>query len=168
MKGKHLLLDLASGNPAEGELQPVGYILQDIEPHPGISLVCDIVDLKKHIKNGQCKRIRASHCLEHFPTRQLPSIFSMIYDLLEPGGDVEVHVPNFRWHAQLISEGRDEEAVNYCFGGQRDKYDFHKTAFTPKILRARLSEAGFIIADLIEEHSLHCISYKPSVDIVVI
>lgn len=158
MIGKHLWIDLGSGNPDVGEIQPKGYILQDIEKHKNISLVCDILDIEKHIKKGQCNRIRASHVLEHFPTDQIPSILSMLYGLLEKGGTIEIHVPNFRWHAQLIAEGRDEEAVHYCFGGQMDQYDFHKTAFTPKILEKLLINAGFKIESIEEEHSIHIVA----------
>jgi predicted SAM-dependent methyltransferase len=160
MLGEHLLLDLASGNPDEGELQPVGYILQDIEPHKGITLVCDLEELDKHIKPSQCKRIRISHALEHFPTAHVPILLKMFHTLLESDGNLEVHVPNFLWHAELLSEGRDEEAVTYAFGGQRDIYDQHKTAFTPKILRSRLQEAGFKIIWEEIEHSIHILAVK--------
>ena len=160
MLGEHLLLDIGSGNPKEGEIRPDGYIYQDIEPHEGIDLVCDIKELDKHIKKGQCKTIRASHICEHFETKYIPTLFKMIYELLEPNGQFEVHVPNLKWHCALILEDRDEEAVNYAFGGQRDVYDFHKTGFTPTILIRRLTEAGFKIVDLQIEHSLHCLAVK--------
>jgi predicted SAM-dependent methyltransferase len=160
MDGEHLLLDLASGNPSEGEIQPQGYILQDIEPHKGIDLVCDLEELDKHIKQGQCKRIRMSHALEHFPTSHVPVILNMIHGLLEKDGEFEAHCPNLKWHCALILEDRDEEAVNYAFGGQRDKYDFHKTGFTPSILIRRLTEAGFKIVDLNIEHSIHILCIK--------
>jgi predicted SAM-dependent methyltransferase len=160
MEGKHLLLDLASGNPSEGEIQPTGYILQDIEPHPGITLVCDLEELDKFVKPGQCKKIRMSHALEHFPTSHTLPILKMIYRLLEDGGEFEVHVPNFQWHCQLLSEGKDEEAVHYCFGGQRDRYDFHKTAFSPTILARALKEAGFKDATMSVEHSIHATAVK--------
>ncbi len=160
MDGKHLYIDLGSGDPKDGEFQPEGYILQDIQPLPNVTLVCDIVDLDKHIQPEQCLKIRASHVLEHFPTRKIPELFTMIYRLLEKDGEFEIHVPNFRWHAQLLAEERDDEAVNYCFGGQKDEYDFHKTGFTPKILSRLLTEAGFRIEVLEEEHSLHVSAKK--------
>lgn len=160
MLGEHLKLDLGSGNEEEGEFHPKGFILQDIQPHKGIDLVCDILDLEKYIKKGQCKYIRACHILEHFSTNQILNILSILYRLLEKGGILEVHVPNFRWHAQLLDFNRDEEAVKYCFGGQKDQYDFHKTGFTPNILVLRLTEAGFTVEHLEEEYSLHVIAMK--------
>lgn len=160
MNGKSLLLDIGSGNPEEGEVRPEGFLLQDIEPHKGIDLVCDIEELDKFIKVGQCKRIRASHVLEHFPTSHIPKIFSMIHTLLEKNGEFEIHVPNFGWHCALFCEGKDEEAVHYAYGGQLDKYDFHKTAFTPRILISRLTESGFRLEKLEVEHSIHCLAIK--------
>lgn len=160
MLGSHLKIDLGSGNPDQGEIQPEGYILQDIEPHKGIELVCDIEELDKFIQPGQCKKIRASHVLEHFPTSHIPKIFKMIYSLLEEGGEFEVHVPNFKWHCALILEDKDEEAVNYAYGGQLDKFDFHKTAYTPNILLKRLKEAGFKVVQFEIEHSLHVLACR--------
>lgn len=158
MDGEHLKIDLGSGNPDEGEIQPEGYILQDIEPHKGIELVCDIEKLDRYIKKGQCKRIRASHVLEHFPTSHIKPIFTMIHDLLEKGGEFEIHVPNFGWHCALYCEGRDEEAVHYAFGGQLDSFDYHKTAFTSKLLLEYLRDTNFTVVQLEVEHSLHCLA----------
>lgn len=160
MNGEHLLLDLGSGNPEEGELQPEGYLLQDIEPHKGIDLVCDIAELDKFIKPGQCKRIRASHVLEHFPTRTVPKLFNMFHNLIEKDGEIEIHVPNFKWHCALVCEDRDEEAITYAYGGQLDEYDFHKTAFTPTLLVRYLTKSGFKIVDLQVEHSIHCLAVR--------
>jgi hypothetical protein len=38
------------------------------------------------------------------------------------GGRVLIQSAKFTVACQLLSEGRDEEAVLYCFGGQLDKY----------------------------------------------
>lgn len=160
MKGQHLKIDLGSGNPEEGEIQPEGYILQDIQSHKNISLVCDILDLDKHLEKGQCQKIRASHVLEHFPTDQIVPILKVWHSLLEDKGELEIHVPNLRWHTALFLQDRDEEAITYMFGGQRDEYDFHKTGFTPHVLMKKLNEAGFKITECIAENSIHVKAIK--------
>jgi predicted SAM-dependent methyltransferase len=160
MDGEHLKIDLGSGNPEEGEIQPEGFILQDIAPHKGITLVCDILALVNHIKPGQCSHIRASHVLEHFSTKTIPTLFKMIHTLLESEGIFEIHSPNFKWHGALLLEDRDEEAVNYAYGSQKDEFDYHKTAFTSGILYKRLTEAGFQLVGITIEHSLHAIAKK--------
>ena len=65
-----------------------------------------------------------------------------------------------QWHAQLLSEGRDEEAVLYCFGGQLDEYDFHKTGFTPKILKRYLEQAGFSALSIEATTEIMATGYK--------
>jgi len=140
---EHMLLDIGSGTPEDGEFQPEGYVLNDIEAHPGIDLVCDIRELDKHVKRGQCRVIRASHVLEHFGTQEVDQVLKMLYGLIERDGMIHIFVPNFVWHAQLIFEGRDQDAVTYAFGGQKDEWDYHKTGFTPNILGKKLKKAGF-------------------------
>lgn len=160
MQGEHLMIDLGSGNPEEGENQPYGYILQDIRPHKGIQLVCDIEELNKYIKSGQCKKLRMSHVLEHFPTAKVVPLLKMLSTLLEKDGELEIHVPNFRWHASLLLQDQDEEAVTYAFGGQRDEFDFHKTAFTPALIYKALTESGFSIVNIAVEKSIHVLAKK--------
>jgi len=160
MECEHLLIDLGAGNPDEGEIQEPGYILQDIKPHKNIQLVCDIEELDKHLKPGQCKKFRMSHVLEHFPTDKVVPLLKMLHTLLEKDGQIEVHVPNFKWHASLLLLEQDEDAIKYAFGGQKDEYDFHKTAFTQHVLFKKLNEAGFSIVDFKIDQSIHVLAKK--------
>lgn len=154
---KGMKLDIGSGNPVEGEVQAgADFVLNDIEPHPGIDLVCDIKDLYKHINPGWCSYIRASHVLEHFGTKEVDEVMIMLHSLLETGGQFEVIVPNFTWHATLVASGRDEEAVTYAFGGQLDQWDYHKTGFTHRILKNKLESSGFNHIEIQDMTSLVC------------
>ena len=157
---KGMLLDIGSGDPLSGENQPQGYVLQDIALYKNIDLVCDIRDLPKYIPNNYCSIIRASHVLEHFSTKETQEIIKMLYQLLEKGGKLIVIVPNFRWHAQLIAQGQDELAVYYAFGGQFDEWDYHKTGYTPKLLKKYLQQAGFTILFMKEKTSIECHAIK--------
>lgn len=156
----HIWLDIGSGDPSTNEKQADGYLKQDIEGYPGIDLVCDIRDLDKHLRGGQCAKLRASHVMEHFGTSEVDGIFTMLYNLLEDDGVFEVIVPNFRWHARLVLEGRDKDAVYYAFGGQLDAWDFHKTGFTPSILFEKLQAAGFKDIQIDEQTSIICQARK--------
>lgn len=152
-------LDLGAGNPAEGENQAEGYVLQDVSAHTGIDLVCDIRDLKREdIK--PCSKIRLSHVMEHFPKAEVIPVLKIVRSCLNDGGELEIIVPNFKWHAQLVMEGQDEQAVYYAFGGQLDDWDYHKTGFTPSILVDRLQKAGFIVLQLIDSSSITAIARK--------
>jgi predicted SAM-dependent methyltransferase len=155
-----LKIDLGSGNPEEGEIRPEGYVLNDIEAHQGIDLVCDIMDLEQFIKPEQCQEIRISHVLEHFGKADVLKIVRMANKLLKMGGSFSISVPNFIWHMQLLSEGKEEDAVLYAFGGQRDQFDYHKTGFTPQILSNLLTSNGFFFKEMLAGSSIGVVSTK--------
>lgn len=118
-----------------------GFVTHDIQGDHHIN--CDLFDVGQHVEPESCNEIHFTHALEHFPTKMTPQVLDLIHGLLRSGGKLYVEVPNFAWHASLIAEGRDRDAVYYAFGGQLDEWDFHKTGFTPKILREELEAAGF-------------------------
>lgn len=154
-------IDLGAGDIRDGESSPDGYLRQDVDASiEGLDIICPIEELDKYVESESCERLRISHVLEHFATAEVPNILSVLYKCLEKGGELEVIVPNFAWHASLVQQGRDEDAVMYAFGGQLDQWDFHKTGFTPKILYERVSEAGFTIKELLNESSITLIAVK--------
>jgi predicted SAM-dependent methyltransferase len=156
----HMRLDIGSGNPTQGEQQPNGFVLNDIETHSNIDIVCDIKNLGYVIPDGYCSEVRASHILEHFTKDEGVGVIKMVWKLLEKGGQFTIFVPNFKWHAELMLTGNDEMAVHYAFGGQLDEYDQHKTAFSPKILKKRLEENGFTVKQMIDGTSISCVAIK--------
>lgn len=161
-------LDIGAGNPAEGENQAGNdYVLQDVEAHPGIDLVCDIRDLDKELtfkfkdslgenRCGVCSEIRASHVLEHFHMRELVGhILPMLRRCLQDNGILNIIVPNFEWHCDLVKQGRDDMAVLYAFGGGLDKYDHHFTGWTQKLAYKWLTDSGFVIEDIYADSCIH-------------
>ena len=157
---KGMRLDIGSGNPKEGENQMEEFVKNDIQPYKNIDLVCDIRDLPNFIPKGYCSEIRASHVLEHFGTKETQDVIKMLGTLLEPNGKFMIFVPNFKWHASLIATGNDEMAVHYAFGGQGDEFDYHKTGYTPKILRKYLEENGFNVISMGDYASIECLAEK--------
>jgi predicted SAM-dependent methyltransferase len=154
-------LDIGSGSVEEGGYHPdSSYVLQDGHEFKGIDIVCDIKRLDYELtslyfkKFGEgrcdvCSEIRAGHILEHFHERELKeNILPMLYKCLQDKGLLDIIVPNFVWHSQLVLQGNDEQAVKYCFGGGLDEYDFHKTGWTPKLAIKWLTEAGFIVESI--------------------
>lgn len=135
-----------------------GFKHHDILPLAGIDYVCDLFSIGDFVKAESCDEIHFTHALEHFPTKQTPFVLDLIRGLLKQGGRLYIEVPNFAWHASLINDGRERDAVKYAFGGQLDEYDFHKTGFTPTILKEELEDAGFINVDIKDGSSLeaHC------------
>jgi hypothetical protein len=167
---KGMKLDIGAGNPAEGENQATNdYFLQDAEAHEGIDIVCDIRTLKyelirlAHKELGEgipniCSEIRASHVLEHFHMNELKKdILPMLRECLTDDGILNIIVPNFEWHCELVKQGHDENAVHMAFGGGLDKYDHHYTGWTERNAYRWLFDAGFEVIDL---HTDTCVHIK--------
>lgn len=124
-----------------GERKVPGFKTHDIQ---GVQdYRCDLFDIETLVDRASCQEIHFTHALEHFPTKEVPKVLDLIYGLLEPKGKLYIEVPNFEWFVSLLAEKRDRDAIYYCFGGQLDEYDFHKTGFTGNILREELEDAGF-------------------------
>lgn len=158
---KHLKIDIGAGDPRDGESSPEGYLKQDVDGNiPGLDIVCNFTDLLTKCGAGSCAALRASHVLEHFGIHEQEKNFKMLFDLLEEGGTLEIIVPNFYWHSQLVLEGQDAQAVYYAFGGQLDEWDFHKYGFTPNLLRGHLEKAGFKDIQIIPNSSIECTAKK--------
>ena len=154
--------DLCCGNPSEGESQADGFFLHDVNKDiPGLDLACNLLDLDKHLENNSVDHFRLSHAIEHFTIPEGKKILKMLFKLLKTDGKLTIIVPNFLWHAELLRSGQEEQAVYYCFGGQLDEYDIHKTAYTPTILKNRLQEAGFALISLLDESSITVEAIKP-------
>lgn len=125
-----------------GDRKTPGFTTHDVQGEHDI--LCDLLDINKHVEAESCEEVHFTHALEHFPAKETQKVLAIVYSLVFPGGKVYIEVPNFEWHAKLIlEEHRDRDAVYYAFGGQLDKYDFHYTGFTEKILQEELEDAGF-------------------------
>lgn len=124
--------------------QKEGYKSHDVLPLEGIDYVCDLYDIPNTIEKDSCEELEFTHALEHFPTKETQKVLGILKDLLKVNGQLYIEVPNFLWHSKLaLVENRERDAIYYCFGGQLDQWDFHKTGFTPKILQEELEIAGF-------------------------
>jgi len=159
MKKKFNLLELGAG-----ERYTEGFSRQDVDPSiRDLDLVCPAEEIDKYVEENSVKYLRATHLLEHFPTKQIPFVLDAWYKVLAPGGELYMEMPNFLWNAKyLLEEGNEEQAVNYAFGEQLDEWDFHKTGFTPNIIRKRLLAAGFIDTMVEEDSSMRIWTYKPN------
>jgi hypothetical protein len=132
-----------------------GFESHDVLPLEGLTYRCEFFDIPKTITK-KFSEVHFTHAIEHFPVKQTQIVLKVIRDLLEDGGKLYIEVPNFAWHAQLVSEGRDRDAVYYAFGGQLDEWDFHKAGFTISILFEELTLAGFRNISIRDGSSLQC------------
>lgn len=142
-----------------GDRRLDGYKSHDVRSLDGLDYVCDFYDIPSVIKE-EFKEVQLTHALEHFPTAETQKVLKIISDILVPGGKLYIEVPNFGWHAALLLEGKDRQAVYYAFGGQLDQYDFHKTGFTQPILIEELEKAGFDRVSVTNTSSLMATCFK--------
>lgn len=132
-----------------GERRVAGAIHHDVQKLPGIDIVCEFYDLPGYVKPETCDEIHMTHVLEHFPFDETGVVLKVINQLLVLGGKIYIEVPNFHWHAQeIIKNPMNRKVVEYAFGGQLNKWDFHYNGFTPEILVDDMLEAGFRLDDM--------------------
>lgn len=138
-----------------------GWVTHDVQEFPNIDIVCEFYDLPKHVEPESCDKIEFTHALEHFPMSDSVAVLHTLYNLLKPGGELYIEVPNFYWHAEKIIENPwDRQIVEYAFGGQLNKWDFHYNGFTPEILAEDMREAGFDVLSLKPNSSIEAIGQK--------
>lgn len=144
-----------------GERLKKGWIHHDIQDLPNIDICCEFFDLPKYMEPASVVEAEFTHALEHFPMADSVAVLHTIWRLLAPGGRLYVEVPNFHWHAQeILSDPTNRQIVEYAYGGQLNKYDFHFNGFTPEILREDLEEAGFNVESLTPNSSIECWAVK--------
>lgn len=132
-------LNLGSGGcPLDGYVNLDGKMGDSLYP-----LVDRLGGKAGKFKDSNIDEVRASHVLEHFPHRQTLDVLKEWVRVLKPGCWLKIAVPDFDWIAEHWAAG-DDRAMLYLMGGQVDENDFHKTAFTKKILAWNLEKCGLI------------------------
>jgi len=155
-KGRQLKLHLGCGN-----IKVTGFINVDIDPTlPSVDVVDNVKELNKFSCNS-ASIIYACHILEHFPNHEILPILRRWYEVLEPGGELRISVPDIDRIVKIYYKNWEHFQtppntpwIGLIYGGQEDEYDFHKTGFNCIYLKSLLEQAGF---DEIEEypHSPH-------------
>lgn len=154
---KSIKLNLGSGgHPIEG------FINVDALQLPGTDVVCNLQRLD-HFEDNMANVIYASHFLEHFSTADVPLIISDMYRVLKENGELRISVPDLDKICKLYLENIDwftppnNPWLGLLYGGQVNKYDFHKTGFNFRWLKFLLAQAGFTEieeVDYFEEHGV--------------
>jgi len=88
--------------------------------------------------------IWSSHTLEHCPRDKVITTLFEWLRVLKPGGRVIIGLPNFDYVARYWLTGPDRNwAEQMVYGEQVTEGEFHRTAFTPQILKLDLEGVGF-------------------------
>ncbi|MEW6600678.1 MAG: glycosyltransferase [Nitrospirota bacterium] len=145
VKGKGLKLHLGCG-----EISVPGFINVDIDPKlPAVDMVDDISRLERFRENSAAV-IYACHILEHFANDEVLPVLRRWHEVLEPGGEIRISVPDIDRIVEIYSKNNkhfltppNTPWIGLIYGGQTDPYDFHKTGFNFTYLKYLMEQAGF-------------------------
>src|SRR5262249_42083876 len=120
-----------------------GFVHVDIEKYPHIDFQTG-VDTLTFAQDSSVELIYACHVLEHFGRHEVDEVLREWFRVLKRGGVLRLAVPDFEAVVQqYCGTGRLGELIGLVCGGQRNQYDFHKMIFDEKLLKEKLSAAGF-------------------------
>lgn len=112
-------------------------------------LIMDIKTLPG-IPSNSISIIYSCHVLEHFETAEIPDILYRWYEVIKPGGQIRISVPDldaitriYQNNLEHFSTPGNQPWIALIYGGQKDQYDFHKTGFNFNWLSHLLKEVGF-------------------------
>ena len=127
-----------------GYVNHPSFINIDALPAPHIHYLRSIDNLSP-FQDNTIDLVYASHCLEHFPYREVPKVLSEWYRVLKPGGILRISVPDFDKITEIyLSNDRDIDKIqSLLLGGQDYKLNFHMSVFNEESLCSLLQNSGF-------------------------
>lgn len=131
-----------------GTVKLEGFVNIDVFKTPAADFICNIKDLPKYIRRDSIALIYSSHTLEHFSNKDSVQVLRMFYDLLEPGGELRISVPDL---LRLTEVAKTKHLVftnmeliqGVLMGGQETKFNYHKSIYWFAFLTQILSNVGF-------------------------
>ena len=162
---ENLKLEFGAGGASE---RP-GYKTVDIRPEPGVDYVCPAWQINSHIEDNTVHEIYSRHFFEHLTFQQGRVVLDQWYNILVPGGLIEMMLPNMDLHiAQFQADPTHEHGLAGIYGWQRgvfdDTWDCHKSGYNWTSLHKLLKQHG---SDNIVNHKkplhkhLHVSARKP-------
>ena len=95
--------------------------------------------------------IHASQCLEHIGKFDVVPTLKEWRRVLKPGGIAQIFVPDLEWVCWWwLTHQTVSWDLDVLFGNQKHEGEYHKTGFTPKILKDYVDAAGGFTVTRIE------------------
>lgn len=125
-----------------------GFERVDIDPDVQPDHLCDAKELSKNMGEGVAAELRAHHILEHFYVREAFSVVRDWWKVLQPGGRLEIAVPDCGYAARAYADGRIDHGqyAKIILGGDQTatQWMLHKNVFTAERLQRLLFITGFV------------------------
>lgn len=108
----------------------------------------DIVQDVRYLCNFEdntISEIYISHCLEHFPRREILNILLEYKRVLKDDGILRIAVPDLEACINLYNKDHNNIYLIFglLYGGQKNQLDYHKFGFTFQTLKDTLESLGF-------------------------
>ena len=120
-----------------------GYTNIDIRYLPGVDEVNNIRFLRNY-KENSVDEIYACHVLEHFGRWEYKEVLKRWFQILKPGGQLRLAVPNFSAICSYYLAYSDlNSLMGLLYGGQDYDENYHYVTFDYHTLYRDLKEIGF-------------------------
>lgn len=120
-----------------------GFINIDIQKYNSVDIVADITKDLPYDKDS-IDLIYNSAVLEHLSRSTWKNVLKYWYDLLKPGGCLQLSTIDFDSICKRYMKGKDiDEIVGLLLGGSKDWTDRHGVMFDYPYLMRGLKEVGF-------------------------
>ena len=132
-----------------GDVPIAGFCNVDAKANPAVDVVSDILRLEAFAARS-ADLIYACHVLEHFSHDDAAKALARWFEVLAPGGELRVSVPDLDRIVDIYSRNLkhfntpgNSPWIGLIYGGQKDMYDFHKTGFNFCWMKHLLGGVGF-------------------------
>jgi SAM-dependent methyltransferase len=133
-----------------GNIHLPGFCNVDILKTPAVDVISDISKLD-NFRNESIELIYACHVLEHFSHTDSVNVLTRWFEVLEPGGELRISVPDIDRIVKIYSDNWEHFQtpghspwIGLLYGGQGDPYDFHKTGFNFCWLKYIMEKIGYV------------------------
>jgi predicted SAM-dependent methyltransferase len=156
-----------------------GYVGVDVRAVPGVQFVCEAKDLLSHVTPNSVSEIYSRHFLEHLSFAQALATLRTFFEVLRPGGRVEIIVPDLKFHVwqYICPQPSSPSPANpewtqrqHAFAGfwgwqreaDREAWDIHKSGYDEDALSIFLTEAGFLDIRRVDDMpwNLHVLAFR--------
>lgn len=152
-----------------------GWLTIDLDPNSSPDILAKVPPLPDEVMSyrGMFLKVRMIHVWEHFYLWEAEQLGREIFEILAPGGELIMELPDIEKAARFLLKQADPGRVKehkltyHAFYGGQDVYPgsvpmAHKYGYTPESIRAQLENIGFVVEILPAE------THRPQRDMKVV
>ena len=141
-----------------GREAKAGWKILNAQQFEGVDYIGDVRDLSA-FRDGSCRKIYASHVMEHVSQTDFLPTLKGIHRILCTGGELYLSVPDLEALCKLFLDPKLEgtqrfHVMRMMFGGQVDDFDFHFIGLTAEFMTDFFKRAGFLSARRVQSFGL--------------